>query len=53
MSSDKVKLINSHKFKRYSDDSFSATHMATIGVDFKLKSKQYEDRKIKIQVKTF
>eukprot|EP01080_Neovahlkampfia_damariscottae_P011667 gene11667-4903_t len=35
---------------RYSDDTFSNTHMATIGVDFKLKSQVYDNRKIKVQI---
>lgn len=35
---------------RFCDDKFSATHMATVGVDFKIKTINVEGRKIKLQL---
>lgn len=35
---------------RYSDNYFSNQHTATIGVDFKLKTSQILDKKVKIQI---
>ena len=35
---------------RYAENSFSTNHLATIGVDFKLKSVQVADREYKLQI---
>lgn len=35
---------------RYSDGSFSNTHMATIGVDFKLKTQTHQAKRVKVQI---
>lgn len=35
---------------RYADNTFSNTHMATIGVDFKLKTEVINNKKTKIQI---
>mmetsp|Transcript_2761 Transcript_2761/g.3383 ORF Transcript_2761/g.3383 Transcript_2761/m.3383 type:complete len:118 (+) Transcript_2761:109-462(+) len=35
---------------RYADDQFSASFITTIGIDFKIKSIQMGDKKVKLQI---
>ena len=35
---------------RFSDDSFNASFISTIGIDFKIKTIELEGRKIKLQI---
>ena len=35
---------------RFSEDNFPTTHMPTIGIDFKIKTIQILDKKVKLQV---
>ncbi len=35
---------------RFTDDSFTANHLTTIGVDFKIKIINFEDKTIKLQI---
>ena len=35
---------------RFTDDSFTGTHLTTIGVDFKIKIINFEDKTIKLQI---
>lgn len=35
---------------RYTDDIFESTYISTIGVDFKIKTIQFEDRIVKVQI---
>ena len=35
---------------RFSDDSFSESHIATIGVDFRFKTIEIDGKKIKLQI---
>lgn len=36
--------------KRYADDTFTDSYLATIGVDFRFKSLAIEDKSIKLQI---
>ena len=35
---------------RFSDDSFNASFISTIGIDFKIKTIELDGRKIKLQI---
>ena len=35
---------------RYTEDTFNASHLATIGIDFKLKELMIDDKLIKLQI---
>ena len=35
---------------RYTDDNFTANHLATIGIDFKLKNVVFKDKRLKLQI---
>lgn len=35
---------------RFSDDSFESNHVSTIGVDFKVKEIEVDDRRVKLQI---
>jgi len=35
---------------RYSDDVFNSTHISTIGVDFKIRTIQFKEKTIKLQI---
>jgi Ras-related protein Rab-8A len=37
---------------RYANDSFSPTFITTIGIDFKIKNIQLENKRVKLQVTT-
>lgn len=35
---------------RFADGEFNETYITTIGVDFRFKSLEFEDRKVKLQI---
>ena len=35
---------------RFSDDSFTTSHLTTIGIDFKVKTVEVEGRRVKLQI---
>jgi len=35
---------------RFSEDNFPTTHMPTIGIDFKIKNINVDDKRVKLQV---
>lgn len=37
---------------RYANDSFSPTFITTIGIDFKIKTIELDNKRIKLQVRT-
>lgn len=48
-------VLNANKvlklfFRRYVDDTFLKTYVATVGIDFKIKTIQLSDLNIKLQI---
>ena len=35
---------------RYTDNNFTSNHLATIGIDFKLKNIEFKDKRLKLQI---
>ena len=51
----KYEVLNANKvlklfFRRYVDDTFLKTYVATVGIDFKIKTIQLSDLNIKLQI---
>jgi len=40
----------SNLLQRYTDDPFSENHIATIGVDFKIRTVEFDGKRIKLQI---
>ena len=38
---------------RFSEDNFTATHLTTIGIDFKIKTIEVDSKQIKLQIVSF